>query len=213
MTNTLKQWTRATVVAAAMTIAAAAEAGPPMICHPVEIGAAESLPWGKDGFSTDRGFAADRVPGETVRILERDQSALVHMETLRRATLYCEDDDEAAVRLAAALMARALDAGTSGRPAALRWFDAGYFVQCCHQLGIRLDVQGGTANGIAGYGWVKRAIEIAGPDAELEFGAAMVTALARIPQHAEHAAAAKKLAAADSQVARNLEVHSTRYWR
>ncbi len=204
---------KAAAIAAVLAITTAAEAGPPMICHPVEIGTAESLPFGKDAFSTAKDFSPGRLVDETVRILDRNGSALVHMETLRRAAIYCDEDGASALRLVATLMARALDAEASGRPAALPWFDAGYFAQCCHQLGIRLDVPCGIDSGIVGYGWVKRAIAIAGQDAELEFGAAMMTALARVPQHAGHASAARKLAAGDSLVARNLEVHSTKYWR
>ena len=38
-----------------------AVAGPPMICHPVEIGDAECLPWGSKTFEKSSGFRTSEL--------------------------------------------------------------------------------------------------------------------------------------------------------
>jgi hypothetical protein len=187
-------------------------AGPPLICHPVEIGQAECLPWGDDGFSRSRGYRSDALVGDTLRVLEGQPSALVHMETLRRATLYVDRDRELALRLIGGFMARALDAEARERPDPLAWFDAGYLAQCFEQNGLRLGVDCGTGRGVVGYAWVRRALALRGDDPELQFGAAMVTVLSGIDEHDEHVARVRALAPEGSLVERNLRTHSTTYW-
>ena len=204
--------TAAALAAGLFLGSAAAWAGPPLICHPVEIGDAKSLPWGSGAFDRSRRYRLSSLVDDTVRILENDQSALVHVETLRRATLYVDDHPDTAVRLLARLMARALDAEAAGAPDGLAWLDAGYLVQCYEQIGLRPELPCGSAKGVTGYAWVRRALELSGDDAEMEFAAAMVTALDRIPEHDQHAARARKLGADRKLVLRNLDVHATRYW-
>ena len=104
---------------------------------------------------------------ETVRILEEDESALVHMETLRRAAILTGQDRALATSLLARLMARALDAEAANRPDALAWFDAGYVAQCYDQLGLKLRLKCGIADGVLGYGWARRALQLKPDDAEL----------------------------------------------
>lgn len=214
----MKSRPRIAILLAAATTAAAvllpsALAGPPLICHPVAIGDAESLPWGKDAFSASKSYSKKSLVADTVRLLEKSESALVHMETLRRATIYIGDDRPLALELQARLMARALDAEAAQKPDALAWFDAGYLAQCCQQTELRgLGLECGEASGVVGYAWVRKAITIGGDDAELEFGAAMVTALAGIPEHERHAARTRELAAEGSLVASNFRTHSTEFW-
>lgn len=186
-----------------------APAGPPLICHAIEIGGASSLPWGASAGSLGKRPAT--LVADTLGILGSQRSALVHMETLRRASLYIGDDRDAALELVAALMARALDAAAqpqptsgSGADAALAWLDAGYALACLEQNGVRLDLPGGSASGVTGYGWVKRAVALRADDAEIQFAAAMVTLMAGIPEHAEHLARARALAGEGTLVARNL---------
>ena len=194
-------------------LTATALAGPPLICHPVDIGDAESLPWGSNAFDKKRGYGLDRLAGDTVAVLEKYDSALVHMETLRRAALYAQRDDDVATTLLATLMARALDAEASGEPDALTWLDAGYLAQCYHQLRVNSSgLECGAAEGVIGYGWVRRALELRADDPELEFAAAMMTALAHIPQHEAHVQRVRSLSKEDSLVHRNLEVHATQFW-
>ena len=189
--------------ATAAALWSSAAAGPPLICHPVEIGSAPTLPWGRDGASRD--YSRESLAADTLRILGSEQSALVHMETLRRATLYIENDRERALELLSRLMARALDGEANGKPDALAWFDAGYLVQCFEQNGLKLDASCGTARGVAGYGWVRRALTLRPDDAELELGAALVTVMAGIPEHQQHLARAKALAKEGTLAAQNLQ--------
>jgi hypothetical protein len=134
------------------------------------------------------------------------------METLHRAALYTDRDPNLATRLMARLLGRTLDSEVAGQPEALTWFDAGYLAQCYHQLGLRLGLDAGVSEGVVGYAWVRRAVEIQPGDPELEFGAAMMTALADIPQHEVHVKRIRSLASADSLVVSNLDVHARKYW-
>ena len=126
----------AAVVGTAALVITTAQAGPPAICHPVEIGDQASLPWGSNAFDKKRGYSKSDVLDDTLKLLEASDSALVHMETLRRATLYLDRDTKRATTLIATLMARALDAEAAGEPNALAWFDAGYLAQCYAQVNI-----------------------------------------------------------------------------
>ena len=199
-------------LSAAVIVHAPAAAGPPMICHPVEIGDAESLPWGAGAFDEDKSYRVTRLADNTLEILVRDDSAMVHMETLRRAALYAENDPALATGLLARLMARALDAEAAGKPDALAWLDAGYLAQCFDQLGVKTGLECGSADGITGYAWTLRALELSPDDAELEFAAAMMTVMAGPRPHQQHVTRSRKLAEAGSLVLANLKLHSTRYW-
>ena len=202
----------AAVVGTAALVITTAQAGPPAICHPVEIGDQASLPWGSNAFDKKRGYSKSDVLDDTLNLLEASDSALVHMETLRRATLYLDRDTKRATTLIATVMARALDAEAVGKPNALAWFDAGYLAQCYAQVGIDTGVSCGKADGVAGYGWIKKALQLRPDDAEMEFGAAMATVLAGIPEHDEHAARVKTLAKKDSLAMKNLRYHAEKIW-
>ncbi len=67
--------------------------GPPCLCHPFEIGSAESLPWGDSGepFARESAYDLDRVVPDTIELLAESDDTLVHMETLRRAVVYLWD--------------------------------------------------------------------------------------------------------------------------
>ncbi len=193
--------------------ASVAVAGPPMICHPVEVGDAECLPWGSKPFEKSSRFRTSELVDTTVKLLDGSSSPLVHMETLRRATLYCDREADLATRLIATLMARALDAQIAGgSDAALALLDAGYLAQCYDQLDVRTGLRCGSADGIVGYAWVRRSLELNPDDAELEFAAAMVTSRGGGSVHERHVARVRKLADPDSLVSKNLEVHAENYW-
>ena len=189
-----------------------AVAGPPTICHPVEIGDAECLPWGSKPLQRSSGFRTSQLVAKTIKALDNSSSALVHMETLRRAALYSDRDKGLAARMIGALMARALDAEAAGGDKSLAWLDAGYLAQCYDQLGVHTGVRYGSSRGIVGYAWVLQSLELSPDDAELEFAAAMVTARGGGPEHERHAARVRTLAGKDSLVSRNLEVHAKKYW-
>ncbi len=200
------------VVGTAALVISTAKAGPPAICPPVEIGDQASLPWGNNAFDKKRGYSKSDVLDDTVKLLDASDSALVHMETLRRATLYLERDTERATTLISKLMARALDSEAAGEPNALAWFDAGYLAQCYAQVNVDTRLSCGKVNGVAGYGWIKKALQLRGDDPEMEFGAAVATVFAGIPEHKQHTARVKTLAKKDSPAMKNLRYHAETIW-
>jgi hypothetical protein len=75
---------------ALVVTAAPAFAGPPLICHPIEIGAAPSLPWSSaPGWNGALGsYDLARLSDDTVSLLTPQTPVDVRRETLRRAALY-----------------------------------------------------------------------------------------------------------------------------
>src|SRR6266436_2851153 len=123
------------LLAAVLCFAAVAQAGPPLICHTIEIGNAKSLPWTSHNWNLSGGETYDtkNLVRDTLDILGPNIPVLVRMETLRRATLYARKDPVAAKELLAKLHARATAAESSGHPDALAWFDVGYLAEAYKQ--------------------------------------------------------------------------------
>jgi len=123
------------LVAAALCFANVGQAGPPLICHTIEIGQAKSLPWISHDWNLSGGenYDTKNLVRDTLEILAPDAPVLVRMETLRRATLYARKDPLAAKELLARLNARATSAESSGHSDALAWFDAGYLAETYKQ--------------------------------------------------------------------------------
>lgn len=149
-------------------------AGPPLICHAFDIGNAKSLPWVSHDWNLNGGESYDthELAKDTIAILDASQVTLVHMETLRRATLYARKDTQAAKQLLLMVTARAEATQNSGHPDALAVFDAGYLAEAYKQwLG-----EGGQnpANGTDGYGLVKKALARKIHDSRNTEGLAMV---------------------------------------
>ncbi|HEY8549157.1 MAG TPA: hypothetical protein VIL35_04300 [Vicinamibacterales bacterium] len=175
----------ATIVASA-AIAGPAFAGPPLICHPFETGGAASLPWGTrtDTWNNpDPSYDVSRLEDDVMRLLAGSPSILARMETVRRATIYAGSDRAVAERLLARMVARARAAETD----ALALFDAGLLIEAYRQASRPLHHDmlpaGQRAKwtlrdepaGQEGYTLVKRAIALAGGDAEMEFAASLMT--------------------------------------
>src|SRR5437660_9764816 len=190
------------VAAATLTLATVVQAGPPLICHTIEIGQSKSLPWISHNWNLSGGETYDtkNLVRDTLEILAPDTPVLVRMETLRRATLYARKDSRAAKELLARLHARATSAESSGRPDALAWFDVGYLVETYKQWigqnlphmtdGMRLDTN--PAAGVDGYALVKKALALRasafhGDDPPMDFAAALITLSAPHAEHSEHA--------------------------
>ncbi len=116
---------------------AAVQAGPPLICHPIDIGGAPSLPWGSGpGWNTpQRGYDRGRLVNDTLALLSPSAPTRVRMETLRRATVYAMGDPDRGRELLGRLEQRARDAG-SGPDAALALFDAGYLIEAYKQARV-----------------------------------------------------------------------------
>ena len=108
-----------------LTIAGAAEAGPPLICHAFDAGDARLLPWSKgQGWNTpDASYDVRKLTADTLELLAPQTPVLARMETLRRATIYAAQDKQVAEQLLTALVERTRATGGSSDP--LAWFDAG----------------------------------------------------------------------------------------
>ena len=188
---------RAGWVALVLGVAGTAVAGPPAICWRIEIGDAKSLPWGgKDSFAKDARYDARRVVEDTLALLDDSASPLVRMETLRRATIYLEESQAGRDALLRALMTRVLDADVAKKPSALAWFDAGYAQGCFSQF---------REQGANGYAWVRRAAEISGGDAEVEYGCCMLSLMGQRHDFKGHLDKVEAGAAKNPLLAKNLE--------
>jgi hypothetical protein len=204
------------LIAALLCFAAVARAGPPLICHAIEIGNAKSLPWTSHNWNLSGGETYDtkNLVRDTLDILGPNIPVLVRMETLRRATLYAGKDPVAAKELLAKLHARATAAESSGHPDALAWFDVGYLAEAYKQwigqtwMRVSKDEQNPAA-GVDGYAFVKKALALRGPsqngnDAQMEFAAALITLSGPRDAHREHAQKAIAGAKSDPLLAQNL---------
>src|SRR6266567_3866690 len=204
------------LIAALLCLAPVAHAGPPLICHTIEIGQAKSLPWVSHSWNLSGGETYDtkNLVRDTLEILAPDTPVLVRMETLRRATLYARKDPVAAKELLARLHARATSAESSGHPDALAWFDAGYlaetYKQWIGQPWMRdSKEEQNPAAGVDGYALVKKALALRGPsqngdDAQMEFAAALITLSGPANEHHQHAQRAIAGAKTDPLLAQNL---------
>jgi hypothetical protein len=116
-----------------LALALPALAGPPLICHPVEIHGAKSLPWnahaqGWDG--ADKSYdASTRLIPDTLALLTPLTPVSVRMETLRRASIYAARHATLAADLATKLEARA----NQPTATALQTFDIGYWIESVRQ--------------------------------------------------------------------------------
>jgi hypothetical protein len=188
-------------------VAGQAVAGPPLICHPFDIGEAKSLPWISHDWNLtgQEGYDTRNLAGDTLAILDSTNVTLVHMETLRRATLYARKDPSAGKQLLAKLVSRAEASQNSARPNALAIFDAGYLAETYQQwLG-----EGGQnpAHGLDGTAQVKKALTLRPDDAQMEFAAALVGLKAPPSEEQEHVQKAIAGSKADPLLARNLSTH------
>src|ERR1700682_2763519 len=202
------------LVATVLCFANVALAGPPLICHTIEIGQAKSLPWISHNWNLSgaENYDTKTLVPDTLDILTPDTPVLVRMETLRRATLYARKDPLAAKELLARLHARAMAAESSGHPDALAWFDAGYLAETYKQwigqswMRVSKDEQNPAA-GVDGYALVKKALNLRGSDPQMEFAAALITLSGPQEEHRQHALKAIAGAKTDPLLAQNLASH------
>ena len=196
-----------------LTLASAAEAGPPLICHAFDAGTSPLLPWGQgQGWDTpDRSYDVERLTADTLRLLSVDAPILARMENLRRATIYAARDRKVAATLMAAIMGRA-EAGNGSRDA-LAWFDAGYLVESYRQAShiYKWDMLNPAERtkwtlraepiGTDGYALVRKAIAMTGTSPEMEFAASLMKNGDVAAEHRRRATAGAK---AGSLLAKNL---------
>jgi len=186
--------------------AASALAGPPLVCHAFDIGNAKSLPWISHGWSLSGAetYDVNHLVSDTVAILDTDPTVLVHMETLRRATLYSEKDSIVAKRLLVTLLSRA--DSSSGAAAALANFDAGYLAEAMKQFEL-ITKSTSAAHNLDGYARIKKALELSPNSPQMDFAAALVTLDGPAGEHDAYSQRALAGAQSDPLLARNLSSH------
>ena len=205
----------AVAAAALLGLAGSAIAGPPLICHAIDIGAAESLPWTSSGWnlSGQENYDLSHLVPDTLALLAPRTAVLVRMETLRRATLYALQR----TAVAKELLLR-LEAKTRENPKdALAAFDFGYLAESYKQAnwlqqhtdwlktsGGEKPMHANVAAGVNGYEWVQEAITLRGSDPQMEFAAALMTTDSARGEHDRHLQNAMAGAKADALLARNL---------
>jgi hypothetical protein len=177
-------------------------AGPPLICHPIDIGQAKSLPWVEFNHKGSTDYDLKNLSRDTLAILDASTPVLVRMETLRRATIYARQDSQAAKELITRLQERAANSDAAGHPDAFAWFDVGYLAEAYKQWMGRGEPN--PAAGLDGYGWVRKAITLRGSDPEMEFAAALITLQRPDSAHRDHVQKAMDGAKNDPLLARNL---------
>src|SRR2546425_6583187 len=189
------------VVAILLGFTTFAFAGPPLICHAIEIGPAKSLPildWNRKDTG---GYEVKNLTRDTLALLDSNMPVLVRMETLRRATIYANHDSRAAKELLTRMHQRA--ANSTGQSESLAWFDLGYLTEAYKQW-IGKD-RPNPAAGLDGYAWVKKAISLRGHNhPEMEFAAALITFAGPAGEHKEHVRKALAGAKGDPLLAQNL---------
>jgi hypothetical protein len=194
---------RAIVIAAVLLgLTTFAQAGPLLICHPIEIGPAKSLPWVEFNHRGSTDYDLKNLSRDTLAILDSRTPVLVRMETLRRATIYARQDPQAAKELITRLQVRAANSDAAGRPDALAWFDFGYLAETYKQWMGKSEPN--PAAGLDGYGWVRKAIGLRGSDPEMEFAAAMIALADPDGAHRDHVQKAMAGAKNDPLLAQNL---------
>ena len=203
----------AALAAALLFLAATVLAGPPLICHAIDIGSAQSLPWTSSGWNLtgQENYDLNHLVPDTLALLVPSTPVLVRMETLRRATLYAQKRSAAAEELLFRLEARSRENPKD----ALAAFDFGYLVECYRQASwLRQHTDSLKASGdavsanlamkIDGYESVRKAIALRGSDPQMEFAAALMTTDGARSEHDRHLQNAMAGAKADALLARNL---------
>ena len=209
-------------LAAALLIVATVQqnalAGPPLICHPIEIGNAKSLPWsGSNWRDVKKDYDLNRLVTDTLALLQPDTPVLERMETLRRATVYAvwaKRDNEVGItvksnavaeELQAKLMERVREAFRLNKPATMFLFDAGYLDASFKQAGYKSNVN--TPSLSEGYAMVRKGSAHMGGSPEIEFALAIISEHPRQTSHQEHLQKAIAGAKEGSLLAINLVKH------
>jgi len=180
--------------------AISAYAGPPLICHPLEIGQAKSLPWVDWTQKPSGSYELKNLTRDTLAILDSNAPVLVRMETLRRATIYARQDPQVAKEVLTRLQMRAANSDAAGQ--ALAWFDLGYLAETYKQWIGKSEPN--PATGLDGYSLIKQALALRGQDPEMEFAAALVTLAGPEKDHRDHASKAMEGSKDDPLLAQNL---------
>jgi len=207
-----------TVVAAAALLVFVARptfAGPPLLCHPFDIGTAASLPWSGSAswFDGQKDYDVASLVSETDALLTPSTPVLVRMETLRRASIYASRDPKVAAALLERLTAKAQASKAAGRPDALALLDAAYATEALRQVvmigGVagykdRVDALRDVVSNADGWQYMKASLAARPDDPSLEFAAALIAADKDRAAYKDHAQRARAGAGKDTLLARNL---------
>lgn len=209
---------RSTVLSAALVVALAAPAlaGPPLLCHPYEIGNARSLPWdGSRGWAGGlRDYALEKLIAETEALLTPSTPVIVRMETLRRASLYASRDRAIAAQLLTRLVSRANATDAKGMPDALALLDAAYVAGAFHQISMLGKESGFRDRAVAArealgntdaYALIRRSIAARPDDAAIQFAAALIGSGGDRSAYLRHAEKARRGVTTDALLARNID--------
>jgi hypothetical protein len=204
---------RRVLAGAALLAATTVFAGPPLICHPYDIGVAKSLPAGPDWHGVSKNYDRTHLVADTLAFLTPETPVLVRMETLRRAAIYAtngmkdwdkgnytKEDRALGLGLLDQLQARVANAQGDARALAL--FDAGFFAETLRQT--RMDPK------LEGYKLIAQAAALRPTDAEIAFALAVASTSPQRKEHGEHLARARAAAKPGSLLSANIASHFNR---
>lgn len=208
--------TAVVVIVGVLVLQTAAFAGPPLLCHPFNIGDARSLPFqGPDWSRVDPNYDTKNLVNDTMSLLGNDVPVIVRMETLRRATLYSRYDSKLAADLLEAIRARAEKSASVGQGgnAVMVSFDLAYLAETFRQAGMISKESNKTfwrfsqsVPAINGYAIIQKLIAQGGGP-EMEFAAALITSSNRNSEYFDHVRKASAGAKPGSLLAQNLTSH------
>jgi hypothetical protein len=209
---------RTTVLAAvaALGLTAPAFAGPPLLCHPYQIGDAKSLPWigEKSWFEARPDYKLENLVADTEALLTPSTPVIVRMETLRRAAIYASTDPVVANRLLKRFVNRAEAAEKSGKSDALAYLDIAYLAGAFNEFTMmaeskqwesRSAVARQAKGSLDSYALIRKSLELRPNDPAIQFAAPLISSDANRGEYAAHASKARAGADGDMLLARNLD--------
>lgn len=205
---------RSAIVLGIVAIATPALAGPPLLCHPYDIGSARSLPWndaaGWTGTRAD--YTLGNLVADTEALLTPSTPVVVRMETLRRAAIYASMDAAVAKQLVTRLNARVDAAEATGHPDALALLDAAYVTGALRQISVLTGEFASRAPGVRAaiggadpYALITRSVAARPNDAGIQFAAALIASDKNRGQYLDHASKARAGASGDALLTKNLD--------
>ncbi|MEP6914314.1 MAG: hypothetical protein ABJC89_01655 [Acidobacteriota bacterium] len=199
----------------ALAFAHPALAGPPLLCHPFDIGDARSLPWnGATAWFEGRpDYQISTVVDDTMALLTPSTPVIVRMETLRRSVIYASANAQVAATLLQRLVARANATEAAGRPDALAFLDAAYAAGALREIGLlresapfrdRAAAIAQVAKAADDYALITKALAARPDDPAIHFAAALIASDSHRSAFEAHKAKAAAGTAADALLARNV---------
>jgi hypothetical protein len=201
---------------AALAVATPALAGPPLLCHPFDIGSARSLPWNgaQNWWQGDASYSLTNLAADTDALLTPATPVVVRMETLRRAAIYASRDRAVAGNLLRRLVARTQAPGLTPQASALAFLDAAYVAEAFREITLlsntaefrdRIDGVRAALGTVDAAALIARSVSARPDDPAIHFAAALIMADKDRGAYREHADRARAGAAHDPLLARNID--------